>query len=82
MQTLQCTGVCKLTILVATLILCVHASVLKVAIVWPNFYLYKTKSMILVVEVHTLVVVVNDVGGHAKRPTPIRDIPPSSYWLF
>ena len=57
-------------------IVCV--SVLNVTIVWPNFYLYKRKNMPLIVEVHTFVVVVNDVRGYV----PTASIPPSSYWLF
>ena len=59
-------------------IVCV--SVLNVAIVWPNFYLHKIKSMPLIIEAHSIPVVINNVGGYATNPTGI--IPPSSYWLF
>ena len=50
---------------------------LNVAIVWPNFYLYKKKSMPLIVEFHTIVMVVNDVWGYV----PTVSMPPSSYWV-
>ena len=56
-------------------------SVLNVAIVRPNFYLYKRNSIpLIVVEEHNILLAVNDIGGYASMPTT--SISPSSYWLF
>ena len=54
---------------------------LNVAIVWPNFYLYKGKKMPLVVEEYHIraTTIVKHVGGYITRPAVI---PPPSNWQF